>query len=453
MRSGLYDTEVCLSVSGLGNVRGTMVSGRTGKQVSFGRHSPDGGDQRGTMERERSRESDASRDATNKNGAAANQRSVRERGSVSSNKENSGVESRSTFPRSSIVASKRPSPGRMNSVADVVTRSRRDDSASRRGRAVQESSLTLPVAAPRGAGGRRGAASSSAASAASNEPTLDELIEAKDVNLNNISRDCLIISVHLVRRFLPQGVTLPQTGRASMSVVEVEDPQLVVLLHFMSPFMAVQPVFESPLARPATLQGSIASQLLIDLLRDRPGAHGMLLASIEQDVEYPYINYGVASRQHTNAEEWQQTARLTSLDRFEPQNVRYFSDHLVDVYEEAASIARPPLDATCRRPSAPNKTGYIVCFYKVFDGDDGEKFERNWLYWTGAKVLYQCVPRSVGLRRITLHKSVGFGDKIYVLICECTSFMDHLQDAAYIAPALRARLCGYCSIYRVAEVY
>lgn len=68
-----------------------------------------------------------------------------------------------------------------------------------------------------------------------------------------------------------------------MSVVEVEDPQLVVLLHFMSPFMAVQPVFESPLARPATLQGSIASQLLIDLLRDRPGAHGMLLASIEQD--------------------------------------------------------------------------------------------------------------------------------------------------------------------------
>ena len=73
--------------------------------------------------------------------------------------------------------------------------------------------------------------------------------------------------------------------------------------------------------------------------------------------------------------------------------------------------------------------------------------------YLGARILYQCVPRSVGLRRITLHKSVAFGDKIYVLLCECTSFMDHLQDAAYIAPALRARLCGYCSIYRVAEVY
>lgn len=79
---------------------------------------------------------------------------------------------------------------------------------------------------------------------------------------------------------------LPQTGRASMSVVEVDDPQLIILLHFMTPFMAIQPVFESPLARPASLQGSMASQLLIDLLRDRPGAHGMLLVSIEQDGKF-----------------------------------------------------------------------------------------------------------------------------------------------------------------------
>lgn len=99
-------------------------------------------------------------------------------------------------------------------------------------------------------------------------------------------------------------------------------------------------------------------------------------------VDYPYINYGVASRQQTNGEEWQQTARLASLERFEPQNLRYFSDHLVDVYEEAATITRPPLQPACRRPLS-NKTGYIVCVYKVFDGDDGEKFERNWLYWTG----------------------------------------------------------------------
>ena len=80
---------------------------------------------------------------------------------------------------------------------------------------------------------------------------------------------------------------LPQTGRASMSVVEVDEPQLVILLHFMTPFMAIQPVFESPLARPASLQGQLASQLLVDLLRDRPGSHGMLLVSIEQDGTVP----------------------------------------------------------------------------------------------------------------------------------------------------------------------
>jgi hypothetical protein len=104
-------------------------------------------------------------------------------------------------------------------------------------------------------------------------------------------------------------------------------------------------------------------------------------------VDYPYINYGVANRQQTNGEEWQQTARLASLERFEPQNLRYFSDHLVDVYEEAATIARPPLQPACRRPLS-NKTGYIVCVYKVFDGDDGEKFERNWLYWTGQEFSF-----------------------------------------------------------------
>ena len=79
---------------------------------------------------------------------------------------------------------------------------------------------------------------------------------------------------------------LPATNRTTqLSFVDVQEPQLVVLLHFMTPFMSIQPVFESPLARPASLQGSMASQLLVDLLRDRPGAHGMLLVSIESDGE------------------------------------------------------------------------------------------------------------------------------------------------------------------------
>lgn len=49
---------------------------------------------------------------------------------------------------------------------------------------------------------------------------------------------------------------------------------------------------------------------------------------------------------------------------------------------KVATIARPPLDPTSKRPRSP-ATGFIVSVYKVFEGDDGEKFEKNWLYWTG----------------------------------------------------------------------
>ena len=58
----------------------------------------------------------------------------------------------------------------------------------------------------------------------------------------------------------------------------------------------------------------------------------------------------------------------------------------MDLFEEMATIARPlPVaegDSGSKRPLT-DETGYIVCLYKVFRGDDGEKFERNWLFWTG----------------------------------------------------------------------
>jgi hypothetical protein len=42
------------------------------------------------------------------------------------------------------------------------------------------------------------------------------------------------------------------------------------------------------------------------------------------------------------------------------------------------------MDPTNKKPTT-DSTGYIICIYQVFKGDDGEKFERNWLYWTGEK--------------------------------------------------------------------
>jgi len=56
--------------------------------------------------------------------------------------------------------------------------------------------------------------------------------------------------------------------------------------------------------------------------------------------------------------------------------------HQLELFEEVASIARPPVEPSTRKPTT-DATGYVVCVYKVFRGDDGEKFERNWLYWTG----------------------------------------------------------------------
>lgn len=77
-------------------------------------------------------------------------------------------------------------------------------------------------------------------------------------------------------------------------------------------------------------------------------------------------------------------------------------------------------------------TAYIISVYKVFEGDDGERFERNWLYWTGnnykykyveqsvviivifmflgARMLYRYLPRNAGLRKITLHKCKIFSN-------------------------------------------
>lgn len=76
----------------------------------------------------------------------------------------------------------------------------------------------------------------------------------------------------------------------------------------------------------------------------------------------------------------------------------------------------------------------------------------NFMY-SGARMIYRYLPRSAGLRRITLHKSQLTGDKLYLLIVECTNFLPNFSAAAALIPALRARLCGYTGIYRSVAVF
>ena len=106
----------------------------------------------------------------------------------------------------------------------------------------------------------------------------------------------------------------------------------------------------------------------------------MLLYSFA--AEYPYINYYVIQKPRAGTQEFFRRIRQTSYDAFNPTKIGYRCDHTIDLFEEMATIARPPVEAFSKKPVAET-TGYIVCVYKVFKGDDGEKFERNWLYWTG----------------------------------------------------------------------
>lgn len=68
-------------------------------------------------------------------------------------------------------------------------------------------------------------------------------------------------------------------------------------------------------------------------------------------------------------------------------------------------------------------------------------------------MIYRYLPKSAGLRRITLHKSQLNGDKLYILIVECANFFHNFPAAAALVPHLRARLCGYIGIYKSIAVF
>ncbi|KAJ1527523.1 hypothetical protein ONE63_007493 [Megalurothrips usitatus] len=305
-------------------------------------------------------------------------------------------------------------------------------------------------------GGRSGAAPSGTVATASALPTS----RSEPVSLASLDRDCFIIPLHAVDRFLPEGVPLPEPSQLSpgvngVKVLQVGDPLLSVLLHLMTPLEPLEPLLESPLASPHKQQGAAAADLVQEMSKaSPPGAvRGMLLTNMEKNSEFPYISYYVINSAQTDPKQCFRSLRSASLRKFDPRNIRYTASHTLDLFNEVATIARPPFDPGYPSSAGPRKppsasTGYIVSFYKVFEGDDGRRFEKNWLYWTGARMLYRYLPRSVGLRRITLHKSISQGDKLYLLLVECANFLDDLSAAAVLIPALRARLCGYTGIYR-----
>lgn len=83
-----------------------------------------------------------------------------------------------------------------------------------------------------------------------------------------------------------------------LSVLEVDDPKLVVLIHLMSPLEPIEPMLESPLAAPALKQSSAASDLLHEVASSNTTAEAMLLANIEKNgkhrflIEYKNLQFG-----------------------------------------------------------------------------------------------------------------------------------------------------------------
>ncbi|XP_014275472.1 uncharacterized protein [Halyomorpha halys] len=279
--------------------------------------------------------------------------------------------------------------------------------------------------------------------------------KAEISQLKMLDKDCFIIPVASLDRFLPAGVPMPlldNDAERSLSVLEVDDPKICIVIHLMTQMEPLEPILESPLTLPYIKQKMVASDLLSEIGCTRTAAEGMLLCNLEKNAEFPFIAYYVINKATTDPAEFFHNCRAASLRKFDPRTMRYTAVHTFDLFNEVATIARPPLDPTSKKPSSPS-TGFIVSLYKVFEGDDGEKFEKNWLYWTGARMIYRALPKSVGLRRITLHKSASNGDKLYLLIVECSNFLEQLNAAAALIPALRARLCGYTGLYKTSAVF
>nr|XP_029720873.1 uncharacterized protein LOC115262617 isoform X1 [Aedes albopictus] len=224
---------------------------------------------------------------------------------------------------------------------------------------------------------------------------------SEPISLATLDKDCFIIPVHSLDRFLPAGIPLPtpettdpsQSG--PLSVLEVSDPKICILAHLMSPLEPIDPLLESPLAHPLTKQRAVASELLNEVQQGNNAVGGMLLANMERSsAEFPFIAYYVINTTQTDPTMFYTGVRGASLSKFEPKNTRYTAAHTLDLYSEVASICRPPLALAPNEIGSVKKgqtptTGYIISVYKVYEGDDGERFERNWLYWTGARMIYR----------------------------------------------------------------
>nr|XP_053643699.1 uncharacterized protein LOC128696469 isoform X2 [Cherax quadricarinatus] len=278
------------------------------------------------------------------------------------------------------------------------------------------------------------------------------------ITLSNIKQDSLMIPVARMSRFFPAGHPIPTaSSHGRLRLLEAPEQHLHVVFHMMGHAVHVTPALCSPLhdlyihhrdhivkAFKAAVCGSGVSSAALQ---------GMVLINLERGgemgaVEFPYMVVWVVDGRQCDAHQVINKVRQHSLTALDPAKTGFTCPHYFDTFEEVAMLARPPLEKISRKPTSAS-TGYIITVFKVFEGDDGEKFERNWLAWTGAKTLYKSLTNEVGLRRLTLHKSKPQNGSLhYVLLCDCSNFLTCIHQAVKAIPSLRLRLCGDMGLYR-----
>ncbi|EDS34403.1 conserved hypothetical protein [Culex quinquefasciatus] len=122
---------------------------------------------------------------------------------------------------------------------------------------------------------------------------------SEPISLATLDKDCFIIPVHSLDRFLPAGIPLPtpETTDASqqgpLSVLEVSDPKICILAHLMSPLEPIEPLLESPLSHPLSKQRAVASELLNEVQQGNNAVGGMLLANMERSSVFELTTFGL----------------------------------------------------------------------------------------------------------------------------------------------------------------
>ncbi|XP_032455762.1 uncharacterized protein LOC100123617 isoform X6 [Nasonia vitripennis] len=107
---------------------------------------------------------------------------------------------------------------------------------------------------------------------------------SEPISLATLDRDCFIIPLASLERFLPAGVpSVPSADKkrpgSPLSVLEVEDPKQCILAHFMTTLEPLDPLLESPVSRPLVLQRDTAAELLSEIAPS--ASQSILLANME----------------------------------------------------------------------------------------------------------------------------------------------------------------------------